>query len=258
MDNALSTAKNNETHKREFGEKVMINDLIFALPEDEGLSSEKVLECLSHMEEWKINVHSFMLVRDGKILAETYAKPFNKDFKHRIYSCSKAYVALAIGKLVGEGKLSLDDKIATFFPEYVSFSELEEWWRALTIKEVLTMTVPFARDGYTNTSPKGSKFKTEGWAQSFFSGEFPTVKPNGLLFHYNTSGTYQLCVLIEKLAGMSFLDYIKPELISIGVDENIDCVRSPDGYSWGGSGICCTMRDFAKFAELLMNEGIYN
>ncbi len=232
----------------------MINDFVFVTPESAGLASEKIHEMLDYLEEWKINVHSFLIARGGNIIAEAYAPPFDEHFKHRLYSCTKTFVAIAVGKLVGEGKVRLDDKLYTFFSEYTNGKNLNEWVKDITVKDALTMSVPFIPDGYINAGKGFTKFKTKDWARSFFSGEFPSEKPNGMLFSYNTSATYELNVLVEKLTGKTFLEYIQPELEKIGI-EDIECVQSPDGYSWGGSGILCKMRDFAKFGELLMHKG---
>lgn len=96
----------------------MINDLIFKTPEEEGLPSECFLWFLDAVRVRKINLHSFMLVRHGNILAEGYYHPFDENFMHRLYSSSKTFVSVAVGKLIGEGKLRLSDKIVDFFPEY--------------------------------------------------------------------------------------------------------------------------------------------
>ena len=96
----------------------MIKDLVFVSPESEGLSSEKILKFLDIVNGEKLNLHSFALARHGKIMAEGYFKPFDKDFRHRIYSCSKSFVALAVGKLIGDGYVKLSDKIIDYFPEY--------------------------------------------------------------------------------------------------------------------------------------------
>ena len=83
----------------------MVKDLIFVKPEEEGLSSEKVIRFIRSVRERRINLHSFMLIRNGKILTEAYYRPITADFQHRIYSSSKSIVALAVGLLVGEGKI---------------------------------------------------------------------------------------------------------------------------------------------------------
>ena len=65
----------------------MVNDLIFCKPEEEGLDSARILKFIERLKERKTNLHSFMMVRKGKILAEAYYQPFDKDlctvFIHR-------------------------------------------------------------------------------------------------------------------------------------------------------------------------------
>ena len=216
------------------------------MPEEEGLPSECLLWFLDAVRVRKINLHSFMLVRHGNILAEGYYHPFDENFMHRLYSSSKTFVSVAVGKLIGEGKLRLSDKIVDFFPEYRKNSD--KWLAECTVENVLTMSVPMLTDTYS--------YNEKEWARSFFTA-LPDLKPAGTLFNYNTSGSFILGVLVEKLTGKSFLEYLRPEFDEIGISRNIWCVKSPDGFSWGGSGVVCTLRDFAKFAELILHRGEY-
>ena len=241
----------------------MVKDLVFVSPEQEGLSSERVLEFIRSVRERRINLHSFMLVRNGNIMVEAYYKPINADFRHRIYSSGKTLVALAVGLLVGEGKIKVTDKLIDYFPEYKEKTAGCEWLRALTIEETLTMTVSGIGDSYLEegTPPRDTqpiRLRSKNWAESFFTYKRRNDKPNGMLFSYNTSATYILNVLVEKLTNKSFLEYLRPVFDKIGVSKDIKCVLSPDGYSWGGSGVICTLRDFAKIGEFLLSNGIVN
>ena len=226
----------------------MVKDLIFKTPEEEGLPSTSILDLIGVFEDYKMNLHSFMVVKNGNILAEGYVKPFDKDFQHRLYSASKTFVSMAIGKLIGEGKIRLTDKLAQLMPDLVE-TEIDEWLKNTTVEDALKMSVPMLTDTYFSRS-------TPQWAWTFFNNQ-KSLKPSGTIFNYNTSGTFILDVLIEKITGKTFLEYLRPEFDKIGISKDIWCVQSPDGYAWGGSGVMCTMRDFAKFAELIMNGGNY-
>ena len=85
-------------------------------PEQVGISSKKVLEYIKTLDSYKLKTHSIIFARGDKIFAECYYKPFHKDFKHRMYSISKSFVAIAVGLAEQEGLLSLDDTLASFFP----------------------------------------------------------------------------------------------------------------------------------------------
>ena len=85
-------------------------------PEQAGISSDNITKFLSIMERHGAIAHGFLMMKGGKIFAEEYWKPFDKDFCHRMYSQTKSFVGVAIGLLEEEGKLSLDDKISQYFP----------------------------------------------------------------------------------------------------------------------------------------------
>ena len=89
----------------------------YATPESVGIPSEEISACIRDLEAQELYMHSFMVVRHGKIVAEGYWKPFHKDFRHRMYSVSKSFVAGAVGILIDEGKIKLSDRVCTYFPE---------------------------------------------------------------------------------------------------------------------------------------------
>ncbi|MBQ7901190.1 MAG: serine hydrolase, partial [Clostridia bacterium] len=87
-------------------------------PEEAGISSKRVLEFIKTLDSYKLRTHSIIMARGDKIFAEGYYAPFDKDFKHRMYSVSKSFVAMAVGLAEQEGLLSLDDRFMDYFPEY--------------------------------------------------------------------------------------------------------------------------------------------
>ena len=238
----------------------MIKDLIYTTPESVGAPSSKISEFLDNVELMRLNLHSFLMARGGRIFAEGYYKPIDEKFCHRIYSITKSFVSLAIGRLVGEGKLSVSDKICELLPEYYDESLANNWLRELTVEQMLTMTTPMSSSNYSKgtEAPKSespNKLLSSGWAESFFRGTEKHDRPNGMLFRYDSTASYVLGVLVEKISGMPLLDYLRPVFDKLGVSRDIKCVKSPDGYSWGSSGIICALRDLAKVGELLMNLG---
>ena len=234
----------------------MIKDLVFVSPESEGLSSEKILKFLDIVNGEKLNLHSFALARHGKIMAEGYFKPFDKDFRHRIYSCSKSFVALAVGKLIGDGYVKLSDKIIDYFPEYKPVA-IDDLVKEITIEDCLTMRVSLPTTSYYSRDDIKYLPLEKDWAKSFFC-RYKSIKPNGCSFDYNTSASYILGVLVEKLTGKTFLHYLNPVFEKIGVATDLECVQSPDGFSHGGSGVLITLRDYLKVSELMMHKGEYN
>ena len=225
----------------------MVKDLNFVSPESQGVKSKEILKFVDYLKREKLNFHSFMFVKDGNILGEAYAKPFiDENTLHRIYSSGKTYVAMAIGKLIGDKLLSLDDKLISFFPEF-DINLVNEKHRETTVRDALTMSVPLDFPVYATDN---------NWMRGFFLNEQnPCSIDTGVVFRYSTPATFILCVIIRRLTGKSYLEVLRPIFDKIGVGDDIWCVLSPDGYEHGGSGTMTTLRDFAKMGEFIMNKG---
>src|SRR4051794_41053324 len=86
-------------------------------PEDVGISSKGIIDFLDMVIDKQINLHSFMVLRQGKVAAEGYFKPFDDKLRHNIFSVSKSVTSAAVGIAIGEGLLSLEDHVVNFFPE---------------------------------------------------------------------------------------------------------------------------------------------
>lgn len=88
--------------------------LLHIRPEEAGIEPSAILRFLDRLEAREICMHSFLILRGGRIAAEGYWAPYTKERLHRIYSASKSLVSVAVGLLEAEGRLSLDDTAASF------------------------------------------------------------------------------------------------------------------------------------------------
>ena len=224
----------------------MKNELEYIKPEQQGLDSKYILNFIKRLQERKINIHSFMIIRKNKVLAEAYYKPFDKEYMHRMYSVSKTFVALAIGLLYTEKRIDLSEKLVDYFPDKVENTD-DKWMQSCTIEDALKMALPITSTTYAD-------LKYDDWVWTCFNRE-KSIKPSGTIFLYNTSATFLLCAIIEKITGLTFLEYLREIFDKIGVSKDIWCVKSPDGYAWGGSGVLCTMRDLAKVGLFVLRKG---
>ena len=218
-----------------------------ATPESIGIPSSAVRRFLERLEEKRICMHSVMMVRGEKTLAEVYWKPFDASFKHRMYSTSKSFVSIAVGILENEGKLHLDDCVADYFPEYDK-QEMHPYTAMTTVRHLLTMTTPFTNCNYT---------KYDDWTEAFF--KTPATHLPGKSFRYDTLATVMLCMLVRRVSGMEFVAFLQDRVFRyIGMSDGIWCVQTPCGHDWGGSGVLCTTRDLACFANLCLHDGLHN
>lgn len=202
-----------------------------------GSASSCVLDFINSTSD--ICIHGFILMRHGKIFAEKMYRNFKADKPQRLYSVTKTFVSAAIGMLYTEGKLSLDDKITELFGRKSEY----KWVNDMTVRDCLMMATCYNGTTYKYTDPD--------WVETFLGG-IPTHPP-GTVFHYDTSGTHALGALVENITGMELMEYLRNKM---GLSYDSDCVKSPEGYSWGGSGGIATMYDMARLAMLFMSGGI--
>jgi CubicO group peptidase (beta-lactamase class C family) len=210
-----------------------------------GISSRAVLEFIDRIDRLRVPIHGFILLRGGAVAAEGYWAPFHAERKHRMYSVSKSFVSLAVGLLTDRGRLSLDDQVARFFPDKTP-DPLHRWLATATVRDLLMMATPHSTNSYT-------RHDTD-WVRTFF--EKSPSHPPGTIFSYDTAATVVLGTIVERLAGMPFLEAMREHVLDpIGFSKDAWCIQTPEGSSWGGSGVICTLRDMAKVAQVCADGG---
>ena len=196
-------------------------------PESQGVPSGAISAFLREAEALSLPLHSVLLLRHGQLIAERYAPPYDAHTPHRIYSASKSFVALAIGLLVGEGRLAVTDRLADHFPESVS-PATDPPLLETTVEDLLRMAPPFGDERYD--SLQGPV------VDAFFQTK--TTHPAGAIFCYNAASPAVLTALVEKLSGRSLMDYLWLRLLEpMGFSPETWCVKMPQGLCWGASGI---------------------
>lgn len=220
-------------------------------PEQAGISSEAILNYIKTLEEYNLNTHSLILARGNSIISETHYAPFCRDFKHRMYSVSKSFVGIAIGLLIDEGKMSLDDKFVSYFPEYVTDENCDAELAEMTIRDTLTMSTCQTALGYWFYSNTDDRLKL------YFHQ--PHKYYSQTIWEYDSPVSYMLGAIVERITGKPFLDYMKDRFLSdIGFSKDAYCVKCPGGHSFADSGVMCTTYDLLLFARFVMNNGAWN
>ena len=222
----------------------------YCTPEEAGISSKHVMDFYRALEGYGLSTHSVILARGDRIFSENYYAPFTPDFKHRMYSVSKTFVSMAVGFCIQDGLISLDDPMAKFFPEYLE-GKAEEYIPTTTIRELLKMET--SMEYGVNWFKTGCSDRTEVYFRK--TGD----KLPNTMFSYDSSGSYMLGVIVEKLTGMPFLKYLQTKVLDdIGFSKDAYCIKAPGGHSFGDSGIMCTSRDLLLFSRFILNGGTYN
>jgi CubicO group peptidase (beta-lactamase class C family) len=215
------------------------------IPELVGISSNAIQRFLDSIQEKSINLHSFMLLRHGKVAAEGQYRPFGGSLLHPIFSISKTVTSAAIGIAIGEGLLTLEDRIVDFFPDKLD-GELHPYTEMMTIRHLLMMAT---------VHPKSTNTQVDDWVHSFLNT--PPSHPPGTVFAYDTTGTHTLCAILQKVTGVTVHEYLRSRLfepIGIGPMKWESC---PLGINKGGGGIWWTTEDLARFGQLYLQQGVW-
>ena len=219
-------------------------------PEEVGISSKSILKYLKKLEDAELSVHDVIILRHNKICFEKYWEPFSADFLHRMYSASKSFIALAIGFLIEDGKISLDDKIVDLLPEEIT-EGANEMVRLQTVRDMLTMQTghPYCDGGWMAR-------RTDNRLKDYFEHSEGAGKYPGTVFRYDSPGSFVLSATLEYITGKSFMEYLREKLFDIiGFSKEAYCLKCPGGNDWTDSGIMCTARDLMKVATFVMNGG---
>lgn len=222
-----------------------------SLPEEVGIASGSITRFLSTIAHMGLEMHSFMLLRHGKVAAEGWWNPYSPVLPHALYSISKSFTSTAIGFAVMEKLLAVDDQVVKFFPEDLP-ENVTPALEQMTIRHLLIMA-----SGHTRETLDDMAVQPDGnWAKAFL--ETPLDKEPGTHFYYNTGATYMLSAILQKVSGQTLLDYLQPRLFApLGILHPI-WETCPRGINTGGFGLSVTTEDIAKLGQFYLQKGIWN
>ena len=222
--------------------------LTISTPEAEGISSQAILDFVDAVESRIDALHSMMLLRHGKVIAQGWWYPYRADHRHRLFSLSKSFTSTAIGFAVTEGHLSIDDRVVDFFPEDLP-PKVSDHLARMRIRHLLTMTTGHEEDSLPamGQDPEGN------WVRAFLRQ--PVPRQPGTHFLYDTGATYMLSAIIQKIMGIPLLAYLRPRLLDpLGI-EDATWETCPRGINTGGYGLSVRTEAIARFGQFYLQGG---
>ena len=220
-----------------------------ATPESQGISSDLFAALLRELDASKdTEMHHFMALRHGKVICECNFAPYPKGMWHITHSMCKSITGMAIGMLIEEEKLKLDENIYDIFSDHINaFSKI--FRPVITVENLLTMTsgVTFNESGIVSGND---------WLGSFLNASV-NGKP-GTEFQYNSLNTYVLSAIVTKRTGETLTEYLTPRLFGpLGITKYY-WETCPKGITKGGWGLFLCAEDMAKLGQLYLQKGKWN
>ncbi len=218
--------------------------------EAQGIPSRAILNFVETVEKDIHELHSFMLLRHGQVVAEGWWAPHAAQRPHMLFSLSKSFTSTAVGLAVAEGRLTINDPVVSFFPEELP-AEVSENLAAMRVKQLLCMST-----GHDQDSTWRMLEQAEGnFVRGFLA--LPVEHKPGTHFVYNSGASYMLSAIVQKVTGQTLLEYLGPRLFEpLGI-QSPTWESCPRGINMGGWGLSMRTEDIARFGQLYLQGGVW-
>jgi CubicO group peptidase (beta-lactamase class C family) len=218
-------------------------------PESQGIRSSAVLDFVEAADRGIRHLHSFVLLRRGALIAEGYWSPYRPSDPHVLFSLSKSFTSTAVGMLVAEGRLTVEDPVLSHFPDEAP-SAPSERLRQMRVNHLLTMNTGHHVDPTPLVRQGGP-----AWRRSFLA--LPVEHEPGTHFVYNSAATYMLSAIVQRLTGQRVVEFLESRLFEpLGIEAPTWEV-SPEGIDAGGWGLSARTADIARFGQLYLQGGVW-
>lgn len=236
--------------KPEFKHESVIGEtrLERSTPESQGVSSAFFVDLLRALsEDRECKMHRFMVLRHGKVIVECAFEPYDMDMWHVSYSMCKSIVGMAIGILIDEGKLSVEDKLSDIFSS--RFSPFGFFRKTVTVRNLLNMSsgVDFSEAGAISGND---------WRKNYLEAPFKTDP--GKEFEYNSMNTYMLSAIVTEITGKSLFEFVKERIFEPMGIWRCYWESCPQSITKGGWGLFIRIEDMAKLGQLYLNGGMWD
>ena len=197
-----------------------------------------------------IELHSLMVLRHGRVIAEGWWSPYSPDRAHLLYSLSKSFTATAAGLAVAEGLLDLDAPVVSYFDEFADVTDPRS--RRMLVRHLAAMASGHRAETWDRALRRDPDEPVRGFLLT------PPDEEPGSIFAYNQPCTYTLAAIIQKVTGLTLVDYLTPRLFApLGI-ERYGWLQHPRGRDLGFSGLHTTTTAIAHLGQLYLQRGRWN
>ncbi len=227
----------------------MPSSLPRSTPADQRVDPAAILGFLDAVDERPdIEMHSLMVVRHGRVVAEGWWAPYSAGRPQLLYSLSKSFTSTAAAFAQAEGLFDLDDTVVSHFAEFAA-DITDPRSRSVKVRHVASMAAGHTRDMLAEAIMRDREEPVRGFLL------IPPDRDPGTVFAYSQPCTYALASIIQRNAGMSLTRYLRPRLFDpLGIG-HVGWHTFPPGREQGFSGLHARTEDVAKLGLLYAQGG---
>ena len=198
-------------------------------------------------------MRAIVVVKDGRLAGETYGTGFSVETPLLGWSMAKTVNAAIIGRLVGEGKIGLDDR--ELFPQWKDDDRAN-----IRVRDLMGMEsgLEFNED-YGDVADVTRMLYLEP-DMAAFTADKPLVARRGEVFNYASGSSVLLSrIWMDRIGDASqALGYPKTALFApLGMTSAV-MEADAAGTFVGSSYVYATARDWARFGLFLLQDGVWN
>ncbi len=208
-----------------------------------------------------------VVLHEGKIIYERYLNGMQPHSLHAWASCSKSLTGALAALLMHEGHFDPSAQVSTYLPELK-----DSGFGDATVREVLDMTtgIRFREEEFDPVSENYAYSVAMGWRgwPADYSGPLsaydflPTVQkgqPHGQVFTYLTPNSDVLAWMMMRALNQSLSEIMRERIWEkLGAERDAFWIVGPMAFETSGSGLLTTLRDMARFGQMLLQKGQYN
>jgi CubicO group peptidase (beta-lactamase class C family) len=218
----------------------------------DGFALSEATNQLSRVE----GMRSFLVARNGVLMAEEYFNGTGPGDVHDVRSVTKSVTSALIGIAIEQGFIeSVDETLADYLVGPV-VDDIDAAKGAIQIRHLLSMTAGFEWH-QMGDGPDFSRWVSAD-DQIQFVLDRPLVNAPGTRFTYSDGVAHLLSVILAEATGMKARDFAQQYLFTpLGIGERTWLERNR-GYNSGGVGLRLTPLDMLAFGTLFLNRGVHN
>ncbi|HSB88694.1 MAG TPA: serine hydrolase [Anaerolineales bacterium] len=221
-------------------------------PEEQGIDSDKLGELLLTSREMSVTIHSLLIIRHGYVVVDATFYPYDGEAPHNVASVTKSLMTTLIGIAIDQGKLSLDDRMVSFFSDR-AIAHLDERKQAITVAHLASMSSGFECDGQGDEPTLREMVASPDYVQFVLDRQVAWQPGNH--FEYCSPAIHMLSPILQQATGMPTLDFARQNLFEpLGFGEVL-WPQDPQGYYNGWADASLDPHDMAKLGFLFLHGG---
>jgi CubicO group peptidase (beta-lactamase class C family) len=207
------------------------------------------------------SVAGLIVVQDGKVRLERYARGFSRDGRYTSFSVAKSLTSTLVGAAIQDGHIkSVDDPVTRYIPALAGSA-----YDGVTIRQVLTMTSGVRwNEDYTDPASDVASMYQDTLAPGedatvHYLRKLPREAAPGSKWVYKTGETNLIGVLVSQATGRSLAQYAEEKIWRpFGMERDLFWMVDMGGQDIGGCCLSASLRDYARIGQFVLNDGIIN